>query len=121
MDSRAGAEIENVVGLTDRIFVMLDDDDGVADVAEVAKGFEEALVVALVQPDARFVENVEDADEAGADLGGEAYALGFAAAKRATFAIECEVTEPDVGEKAEARTDFPDDYGGTKNPLTRST
>ena len=60
---------------------MLDDEDRVAEVAEVFERGDEALVVALVETDAGFVEDVEDAAETRADLRGEADALAFAAAQ----------------------------------------
>ena len=41
---------------------MLDDDDGVAQVAELFQRLDEALVVALVQADAWLVEDVEHVD-----------------------------------------------------------
>ena len=46
------------------------------------------MVVALVQADARLVEHVEHADQAGADLGGEPDALRLAARQRAGAAIQ---------------------------------
>ncbi len=44
------------------------------------EGGEQALIVALMQTDARFIKNVEHADETRADLGREPNALRFAAA-----------------------------------------
>ena len=44
------------------------DDDAVAEVAEVLERGEQAVVVSLVQPDRRLVEHVHDAGQAGADL-----------------------------------------------------
>ena len=43
--------VEDVVGAVDRLLVVLDDDDGVADIAQVFEGVEEAAVVALMQTD----------------------------------------------------------------------
>ena len=84
----AGAEVEDVVGLADGVFVMLDDEDGIAKVAEVFEGVDEALVVALMQADAGLVEDVEDAAEAGADLSGETNALAFATGEGGGGAVE---------------------------------
>src|SRR6185436_19394137 len=112
VNTSARAEVENVIGAADGIFVVLDNEDGIAEVTKAFEGFEEAFVIALVQADARFVENVENTDKASADLGGEADALSFAAAETAAFAIQSEVTEPDVFEEAEARTDLFDHLGG---------
>ena len=54
------------------------------------EGGDEALVVALVEADGGLVEDVEDAAEAGADLGGEADALAFAAGEGGGGAVERE-------------------------------
>jgi hypothetical protein len=64
----AGAHVDHVVGHADGVFVVLDDDHRVADVAQAAQGFEQAVVVALVQADGGLVEHVHHAGEAGADL-----------------------------------------------------
>jgi hypothetical protein len=109
MCAGAGADVDEVVGGADAVFVVLDHDDGVADVAEFEKRADEAIVVALVQADGGLVENVADADKAGANLGGEADALCFAAAEGGGFAVEGEVAEADVGHEAEAGGDFSHD------------
>ena len=77
--ARAGAEVDEVIRRGDGVFVVLDDDEGIALVAEGDEGFEEGGVVAWMETDGGFVEDVEDASEVGAELGGEADALGFAA------------------------------------------
>jgi hypothetical protein len=86
MDARAGADVEDVVGLADRLLVMFHHDDRVALVAQVLQRREQPVVVALVQADGRLVEDVEDAGQAGADLGGEPDALALAARQRAGVA-----------------------------------
>ena len=67
---------------------------------------DEALVVALVKADGGLVEDVEDAAQAGADLGGEADALAFAAGKGGGVAIEREVAEADGVEEFQALDDL---------------
>ena len=108
----AGAEVDDVVGGPHRVFVMLDDDDRVAQVAQPFERAEQAIVVARMQADRRFVENVEHADQAAADLAGEANALRFAAGERRRGAVEREVFEADVGEEAEPAADFFEHFGG---------
>src|SRR3546814_16477367 len=71
--------VDDIVGGADRILVMFHDDDGVAEVAQALERDEQAVIVALVQADGGFVEDVEDARQAAADLRGEADALGLAA------------------------------------------
>ena len=90
-DAGAGAEIDDVVGGPHRVFVVLDDDDRVAQVAQLLERVEQAVVVARVQADRRLVEDVEHADQAAADLAGQADALRFAAGERRGGAVEREV------------------------------
>ena len=58
---------------------MLNDKDGIAVVAQGLQRVNQALVIALMQTDRRLVEDVEDVDQAGADLCGQPDALAFAA------------------------------------------
>ena len=96
----------------DGVFVVLDDDEGVSLVAEGDEGFEEGGVVTGVEADGGLVEDVEDAAEIGAELGGEADALGFAAGKGVAGAVELEVAEADFLEETEALADLWEDVAG---------
>ena len=66
----SGAEVEEVVGGADDVGVVLDDEDGVAEVAEVLHDADELGGVAGVEADGGLVEDVEGADEAGAERRG---------------------------------------------------
>src|SRR5690606_5697872 len=79
VDAGAGAEVDHVIGGPDRVLVMLDDDHGVAEIAQALERLEQAVVVLLVEADRGLVEHVKHAREAGADLAGEADALALAA------------------------------------------
>ena len=68
MHAGAGAHVDDVIGRADGVFVMLDNDDGVAEVAQADESGEQAFIIALMQADGWFVEDVEDACEAAADL-----------------------------------------------------
>ena len=78
----ARAEVDDVVGHADRLFVVLDDDDRVAEIAQPRQRGEQLAVVALMQPDRRLVEHVQHAGQIRADLRGQADALSFAARQR---------------------------------------
>ena len=106
MDAGAGADIDHVVGGQDGVLVVLDDDHGVADVAQAPQRFEQAVIVALVQADRGLVEHVEHAGEARADLAGEPDALALAARQRAGIAAKRQIIEADIVEEAEALADF---------------
>ena len=56
MDAGARPHVDQVVGVADRLLVMLDHQHGVADVAQALQRLEQARVVALVQADRRLVE-----------------------------------------------------------------
>ena len=64
MNAGTGSEIHHIVRLADRILIMLDDDDGIAEVAQVHQRIEEPLVVALVQSDRGLVQDVHHPDKA---------------------------------------------------------
>ena len=106
MRTRARPEVHDVVRLPDRLLVVLDDEHGVAEVAQAHERVEQSLVVALVQPDRRLVQDVHDADQPGADLAREPDALRLAARERLRAAIEREVIEADVAQEREPVGDF---------------
>ena len=54
----AGAEVDQVIGSRYGVFVVLYDDEGVALVAEGHQGFEEGGIIAWVEADGWFVEDV---------------------------------------------------------------
>ena len=101
----------------DRVFVVLDDDHAVAEVAQMLERRQQAVVVALVQADRRLVEHVHDAGQARADLRGEADPLRFAAGERLGGAVERQIVQADVVEELQPVDDFLDDLVGDRLPL----
>ena len=110
----AGPEVDDVVGGADRALVVLDHDHRVAEVAQALERPDQLLVVALVQADRRLVEDVEDADQARADLGREPDPLRLAAGERRRGALEREVADPDRVEEAQPLADLADDEPGDR-------
>src|SRR5690348_7497410 len=104
--SCSGAEVHDEIGAADCFFVVLDDKDRVAEVAQSLKRGEEAAIVARVQANRRLVEDVEYAAKARADLRGEADPLRFAAGERRSRAIQCEIAKPDGEEEIQAFGDL---------------
>ena len=70
MDARTGAHVDKVVGGADGIFVMLDDDDGIADIAQTLQRCQQPVVIPLMQADGRFVQHIQNAGQSAADLAG---------------------------------------------------
>ena len=102
----AGADIDQPVRLLDGLLIVFDHDQRVAEVTQVVQRFDQAFVVALVQADGRLVEHVHDADQAGADLRGQADALRLAAGKRLGRAGQSQIVEAHVVEEAQAGADL---------------
>src|SRR5690348_12920697 len=90
----------------DGIFVVLHDNDRVAEVAQPLQGFQQTRIVALVQADRRLIEHIKHAGQARADLRSKTNALAFAAGERARCTREGEIIKPDVDEELEPLADF---------------
>ena len=71
-----------------------------------------SFVVALVETDGRFVEDVEDADQTGTDLAGQPDALTLAARQGGRAPGHGEVVEADVQKEPEPDLDLAEDPVG---------
>ena len=98
--------IHDPVGAPDRLLVVLHDDQGIPEVAEVLQGLEELSVVALVQPDRGFVEDVEHPGEVRSDLGCKADPLCLSAREAACAPREGQVADADLFEELEPGDDL---------------
>ena len=106
MNAGAGADIDDMVGKPDRLLVMLHHDHRVAEIAQPLERLQQTGIVALVQPDRRLVEHIENAGEARADLRGQPDALALAARQRARGAGKGQVFEPDIAQEFQPLADF---------------
>ena len=102
----ARADVDDPVGGADGVLVVLDDEHRVAEVAQADQRLDQAMVVALVQPDRRLVEHVQRADQTGPDLAGEPDALRLTAGEGAGRTGQRQVVETDVEQEAEAGVDL---------------
>ena len=73
----AWAHVHHIVGGVDRFFVVFDNDDRIAQIAQPFQRFEQTVVVALVQADRRLVHDVHYSGQPRPDLRGQADTLGF--------------------------------------------
>lgn len=106
-DAGTGTEINDAIGGEHRFFIVLDDDDGIPLIAEVDEALEEAGVVAGMEADGGFVEDVDDADETAPDLAGEADVC-FPSGEGGSGAVEGEVVEAAAEEKSQSPANFLD-------------
>ena len=102
----AGAHVDDPVGRAHHLLVVLDHEHGVAQIAQALERADQPVVVALVQPDRRLVEDVEDTHELRADLRGEPQPLRLAAGERLGGPVELQVADADVGEEGEPLADL---------------
>ena len=102
----ARTDVDDVVGDPDGLFVVLDHDDRVPEVAQAQEGVDELAVVPLVQPDGGLVQNVQDTDQTAADLAGETDPLGLASGQGAGGAVEAQVVEANVEQELDPSLDL---------------
>ena len=94
-----------MIGRANDRFLVLDDEQRVAFVAQVVHHAHEPADVARMQTDARLVHDEKRVHERRAETGREVHALHFAAAQCAGGAIEREIAEADFAQdNAAART-----------------
>ena len=103
---RPRPEVHHVVGGANGLLVVLDHEHGVAEVAQALERVEEPPVVPLVKADRRLVEDVEHADQAGADLGGEPNALPLASRQRGRGPVQRQVLEAHLDEEPQPLADL---------------
>lgn len=99
--------IHNKVRLSYGFPVVFDDDNAVACIAQTKKNMEQVAVVAGMEPDAGFVENVENSRKRRPDLVRQADALNFTAGQSACGAVEGEVGQPQFLHVLEPTQYFP--------------
>ena len=104
---RAGADVDQIVARPHQRFVVLDDDDRVALLLQVAERGDQPIVVARMQADRRLIEQVQHADQPRADAGRQSHPLPLAAAERVGRPVEREV----LGADAEQELQPADDLG----------
>ena len=102
----ARAHVDQVVGRAHHLLVVLDHEHRVAEVAQPLERADQLAVVALVEADRRLVEDVEHADELGADLRREPEPLRLAAGERRGGAVELQVADADVLEEGQPLADL---------------
>ena len=106
---RARADVDDPVRRADRLLVVLDHDERVAQVAQAHERLDEPLVVSLVEADAGLVEHVEHPDQARSDLRGQTDSLRLAPRQGACGAVQGEVVQAHVDEEAQPLVDLLED------------
>src|SRR5262249_16922387 len=98
--------VDQVVGSHHYILIMLHHQYGISAIAQVLQTGDERMVVAVVQPDRRFVEDISNTHQLGSDLRSQAYALAFATAQGAGGAVERKIMQSYFQQEAKPVADL---------------
>ena len=104
--ARSGADVDQKIRRAHRVLVVLDDDQRIAQIAQVFQRLQKPVVVALMQADGRLVENIQHAHQRRADLRRQPDALRLAARKRRRGAGERQVSQSHVAQEVKPRPDL---------------
>src|SRR3989338_1361178 len=109
---RPRTDVHDVVGSEDRVFIVLDNDDGIAQIPQRFQRFDQAVIVTLVEPDRRFIEHIERSYQLRTQFRCQADALGLAAGKRIGPPIQRKVIQTDIEQKLQPCANFAQHYCG---------
>jgi hypothetical protein len=75
MNSGSWPDVDDMITLSHDILIMLDDDDGIADLRQALEIGDEHIVVTRMEADRWLIENIDDPLKSGTDLRSESYSL----------------------------------------------
>src|SRR5215469_8384587 len=104
--ARARSQVDDVIRRLNGVWIMLYDENGVAQVAQRFQNVNEALRVARMKADGRLVEDVERAHQMRTERCRQLDALRFSAGKSGSEAVEREIVQADFIEKLQARANL---------------
>ncbi len=88
MDPGARPYVDQKVAGVNGVLIVLDHNDGITEVAQIDECFYKSLVVALVEPNGRLVQDIQRTHKPRAKLAREPDALCLAAGERIGAAVE---------------------------------
>ena len=98
----ARAQIDDVIGATDRVLVVLDHHQRIAGRGQLVERVEQHRVVARMQANGRLIEHVADALQVRAELRRQPDALCLAAGERRRRAVERQVAQAHALQETQA-------------------
>src|SRR4051794_23885041 len=112
MFTRFRADINQMIRSKHDVFIVLNNQHAVTNVTQVFKRFNQTVVISLMQADAWLIKYVGNALQLRANLRSKTYALALAATQRFGRAVECEIRQSHIEQKAKALTYFFQDVFG---------
>ncbi len=119
MNAGGRAHVDHMVGGENRLLVMFDHQHRIAQVAQALEADQQPVIVALVQADGGFVQHIEHAGQARADLRGQPDTLALAAGQGAGIARQVQIVQAHIHEEAQAVVDLLQDPPGDFHLLVR--
>ena len=108
------SDIDDVIGAEHGFFVMLDHQQGIAQITQSLQRIQQFPVIALMQADTRFIQNIQYTDQPRTNLRRQADPLRLAAGQRTGRPVQRQVVQPDIDQKAEPGVDFLADLHGNR-------
>ena len=107
--------IDDMIGSINGLFIMLNDDHGVAHVAQLLQRCQQSFVIPLMQAYGRFIQDIHDADQPRAYLTCQTYPLRLATRQGFRTPVQGQVIQTNVDQETQpvfhffqyARGDFP--------------
>ncbi len=100
--SGTGPDVNHVVGVEHYIFIVLYHYNRVGGIAQTLERVYQSAVVALVQSNRWLVEDIQHVHKLAAKLCSQTYALAFAARQRARVAVQLQIVEAYIDQKAQS-------------------
>ena len=100
------ANVIDVVGLSDCLFIMFDNDYGIALIAQIFQCAEQAIIVTLMQADRRFIQNIKNTCQARPNLTGQSDPLALPTRQRARIARQGQIFQTNIVQKSQTFTYF---------------
>ena len=110
--ARGRADVNDMVRRGDHIVIMLNDQNGIADVAQFFQDFHQPVIIAAMQADGRLIQHITAPHQSAADLGGQTNPLGLAAGERPAGSIQCQIAQPHIYHKLQTGTNLFKRLGG---------
>src|SRR5699024_10559929 len=110
--TRPGTDVDDPIGRTDGVLVVLDHDERVADVTQLLECVHLTGVLPLLQTHGPLGQDLEHTDQAGTVLGRQRDALGFSTRTGPRRPGQVQVVEPDVEQETEPGVDRLQHLGG---------
>ena len=102
-------DIKHIIRLADRFFVVFNDDNRIALIPQVFQRLEQAVIIALVQADGRFIEHVKHPCQPRPDLRRKPNTLAFPPAERPARACQRQIFQPDIVQESQTFANFLED------------